>query len=380
MARIALKDIAAKVGYSKNTVSLALRGDRQIPESTRKLIVRVADEMGYERNIVTSQLMARLRSTRSQQPATLALVNGHNLGDVFVNHPTIPAYVQGAQQRARHLGYETRDYWLNDPEKRVNAMVDDMASSGVQGVILIGMFEQNRLRSRYRRLWEEFPCIVTGVRTHGPCLSFACVDHHHLTLSTVVKALELGYRRPALVISSKVDDLVDHRFAAGFHSVINGLPAEQQVPPFFAVEGASSDPQLFLRWFKRHQPDVLITLHQEVFKWIKLLQLRCPRDVGVIQLEWRASDPHIAGMNQHNDLTGSNAVDMVVSLIHGQEKGAPAFPRAMLTSGTWTDGDTVRDMTKAAPRRTAAAQSAAPGPAAAKSKAPRTKSAARAPR
>lgn len=366
MARIALKDIAAKVGYSKNTVSLALRGDRQIPERTRKLIVRVAKEMGYERNAVTSQLMAQLRSTRSRVPATLALLNGHSLADVFVNHPTIPAYVEGARRRAHHLGYETVEYWLKDPEKRTTRMIEEMKAKGVQGVIVIGMFHQNQIPARYHRVWEEFPCIVTGVRTHDPALSFACVDHHHLTLSSVHKALQLGYQRPALVVDSKVEDLVDHRFTAGFLSGVDALPPERRIPPFLAVEAAERDPRLFARWHAKHQPDILITLHHMVFNWLKGLKLRCPRDIGVMQLERRTSEPEVAGMDQHNDLTGSNAVDMVVSLIHGHEKGIPAFPRASLTSGTWVDGKTVRDLKKKPFRRPRIKPAATPKPAAKK--------------
>lgn len=342
MARIALKDIAAKVGYSKNTVSLALRGDAQIPERTRRLIIKVADELGYERNAVTSQLMAQLRSTRSRQPARIALVNAYTHASAFTDHPTIPSYVRGAKSRAAHLGYETIEYWLNDPERRPTELVDDMLAAGIQGVLIIGLMNQNRLQARHHRLWEEFPCIVTGVRTHDPALSFACVDHHFLTLAAFNKALELGYQRPALVLEDMIDELVDRRFSAGYISGCERLPPERRVPPFFAIDAARCDPELFFRWFDRHQPDVLITLYNVVFDWLKLRKLRAPRDVGVIQLEWRDAEPHIAGMDQHNDQTGANAFDMVISLIHGQEKGAPAFPRAALTSPTWNEGSSVR--------------------------------------
>tara|TARA_B110000483_G_scaffold235782_1_gene307867 strand:- start:215 stop:502 length:288 start_codon:yes stop_codon:yes gene_type:complete len=76
--------------------------------------------------------------------------------------------------------------------------------------------------------------------------------------------------------------------------------------------------------------------------WLKAHKLKVPKDVGVIQMEWRAAEPHIAGMDQHNDVTGANAFDMLVSLIHGQERGAPEFPRAILTTGTWVDGKSVK--------------------------------------
>jgi hypothetical protein len=48
-------------------------------------------------------------------------------------------------------------------------------------------------------------------------------------------------------------------------------------------------------------------------------------------------------MDQHNDLTGAYAVDMVVSQVHSHEVGAPEFPRASLVSASWVDGPSVRN-------------------------------------
>ena len=87
---------------------------------------------------------------------------------------------------------------------------------------------------------------------------------------------------------------------------------------------------------------MLLSLYNIVFPWLKDRGLRVPQDVGVIQLEWRASHPEIAGMNQHNDAVGEAAVDMVVGQIHRNESGIPAFPRATLIGASWVDGSSVK--------------------------------------
>jgi LacI family transcriptional regulator len=58
-------------------------------------------------------------------------------------------------------------------------------------------------------------------------------------------------------------------------------------------------------------------------------------------LEWRADSPDWAGMNQHNDVVGEAAVEMVIGMIHNNE-GIPDFPRATLVGSTWVNGKTVR--------------------------------------
>jgi LacI family transcriptional regulator len=98
----------------------------------------------------------------------------------------------------------------------------------------------------------------------------------------------------------------------------------------------------FGAWLRRHKPDVIFTLYNSVIGWLKAEGLRIPEDIGVIQLEWRSSRPGIAGMNQHNLVTGEAAVDMVVSQIHNNEAGVQDFPRATMIGATWVDGATVR--------------------------------------
>ena len=56
---ITLKDIAAKVGCSKNTVSLALRDSNRISQKMRKRIAKVADKLGYVPNFAARNLSTR---------------------------------------------------------------------------------------------------------------------------------------------------------------------------------------------------------------------------------------------------------------------------------------------------------------------------------
>lgn len=344
MPRVTLSDIARKVGYSKNTVSLALRGDPQIPPSTRDRIRKVADDLGYQPNAVVSHLMAQLRTSQAPRfQAKLALVNANRDPDALRKHPTIPTYVEGCERRAARLGYGFDRFWLHDPSMRAETWTRVLHTRNIKGIILVGLMDQNRLPAHLRPVWENFPTVVTGVRTREPALSFSCVDHHNLVLSAVEHALALGYRRPALVLDDVIDQLVERRFSAGFVTAQSSLPRNRHIPPFRALNQAWQTPKIFHAWLDRHQPDVIFTLYNVVFDWLDAHGLRVPADLGVIQLEWRASRPEIAGMNQHNDITGEAAVDLVVSQIHNNEHGVPSFPRATLIGATWVDGTTVRN-------------------------------------
>ncbi|MDI1250972.1 MAG: LacI family DNA-binding transcriptional regulator [Lacunisphaera sp.] len=342
--------IAAETGWSKNTVSLALRGDPQIPASTREAIRLVADRLGYRPNAVVSQLMAQLRSSQTARfQAKLALVNAHRDPKAFRTHATIPAYVQGCERRAEKLGYSFDPFWLHDPKLKAESWIRVLRTRGIKGLILVGMMDQNHLPPHLRPVWENFPCVVTGVRTRDPALSFSCVDHHNLTVSAFAQALALGYQRPALVIEERIDRLVEGRFSGAMLTAQQALPRARRVPAFLQIDRARTERGVFYDWFDRHRPDVLLSLYNVVFPWLKEHGLRIPRDVGVIQLEWRASHAEISGMNQHNDAVGEAAVDLVVSQIHHNETGIPVFPRATLIGASWVDGESVRPQTARRP-------------------------------
>jgi len=343
MPSINLSMIAAHVGYSKNTVSLALRGDPRIRTSTREMIQKVAEKLGYQPNAVVSHLMAQLRVN---QPAgfqgKLALFNAYRDAKAFHTHATIPSYVLGCERRAQKLGYSFDHFWLHEPKLKAESLIRVLHTRAIKGIIIVGMMEQNRLPPHLRPVWDTFPSVVTGVRTRDPALSFSCVDHHNLTMSAFEKALALGYQRPALVVEDRIDQLVEGRFSGAMLHAQQSLPASRRVPAFTQISLARKNPKLFHRWINRHRPDVILTLYNVVYPWLEEHGLHVPEDVGVIQLEWRESHREISGMNQHNDVVGEAAVDMVVGLIHRNENGIPAFPRATMIGASWMEGESVR--------------------------------------
>ena len=350
MSGTTLNDIARALGYYKNTISLALRGDPQIPAATRERIKAMADKLGYRPNAVVSHLMAQLRSARtSRLQAKLALVNANLDPRAFTEHPTIPIYVEGCERRAHGLGYDFDRFWLHDPELTADRWIRILTTRGIKGIVLVGLMDTNHLPAHLEAVWRRFPSVVTGVRTRDPALSFCCVDHFDLALSAFERAVGLGYQRPGLVLDSVIDALVERRFSAGYDAAQRKLPRSQRIPVFCDVGGVARSGK-FRAWLDTHRPDVVFTLYNSVISWLKAAGRKIPDDVGVIQLEWRASRPEVAGMNQHNSVTGEAAVDMVVSQIHNNETGIQEFPRSTMIGATWVDGATVKERTEPGPR------------------------------
>jgi LacI family transcriptional regulator len=217
MKPVSMQDLAKACGVSKNTVSQALRNSPQISEGMRRTIAETAKRMGYQKNAVVAELMIRLHAGGSRRfQCTLALINANRDKMAFKRHPTIPLYVQGCRERATELGYKLDEFWIHEPDLSGERLCQIFRGRGIPGGILVGLMDENRLPESFQPVAREFPVVVTGVRTREPRLSFACVDHHMVALRAFEKVVELGYKRPGLVLDAKIDALVEHRFSAGY--------------------------------------------------------------------------------------------------------------------------------------------------------------------
>ena len=349
MQPVTMTTIAEKAGVSKNTVSLALRHDPQIPLSTRKRIIRIAKSLGYTKNPVVAQLMTELRKAHpAGYRRTLAILNANQDRNAFTKHPTVPVYVDGCRRRATFHGYKLDEFWLHDRELNGERLDRILRARGIRGVLVVGLMKENQLPDRFASTWTKHACVVTGVRTRNPTLPFCCVDHHALVLQAFEQARLLGYKRPGLVVDEHIDRLVDGRFSSAMWSSQQTLPAEDRVPGFFEVEEARQDTRIFKKWLQSAKPDVIFTLYNVVQEWVEEAGMRVAEDIGLIQLERRRrGNESWAGMDQHNDLTGEAAIDMLVGMLHNNEIGQPPFPRATLIGGSWIPGSTVRQVAMA---------------------------------
>jgi len=363
MVPFTMSQVARELGVSKNTVSLALRGDPQIPAATSERVRSAARRMGYSINPVVSHLMAELRRSRSPESTrTLGLVNAYRTRDAFRIHPTLPTYVEGCRRRAAAQGYGLDRFWLQDPELDGPRLNRILAARGVRGIVVVGMMDDPCLPDRFAETWVRHACVVTGFRPRQPSLSFCCVDHHALVLQAIEQALLLGYRRPALVIDGRLDRLVEGRFSSGMWIGQQGLDASQRVRSFDDAGKAQRDPSRFHAWLDEERPDVLLTLYAGVRRLVEESGRSVPRDIGLIQLELRKDTPDWAGMDQHNDLTGEAAIDLVISMLHNNELGVPRHPKATLIEASWVAGPTVRRQVGSAPKRASKLESARPPP------------------
>jgi LacI family transcriptional regulator len=339
-----MQDIANAAGVGKATVSLALRDDPRLREETRRRIQKIAMEMGYRANAVVANLMAQLRASKTPKfQATLGLVNASGEKGMLEGVHTFHEWVKGCKSRAEQIGYGFDEFWLNEPGVTPARLLKILESRNIRGLVVAAVLEHGMLPVEFSELWKRFACVVVGIQTTRPRLHFACNDQYSTAYQSVHEVLALGYERPALVISPKMDELLDYRFSAGYWGAAHLLPQNRRIPAFDFSREAQKN---FATWFQKHKPDVIVTLHDTIREWLAAMKVKIPDDVGLVHLDRTSNLADWAGMKQNNDLVGMAAVDMLVGQLHRNEFGTPAFTKCMLVESTWVDGPTVAKKTK----------------------------------
>lgn len=337
------REIAAACGCSQPTVSYALNGHPKIPAETRKRIQTVARSLGWRPNAFASAYMAHLRTRRAPAfQATLAfLVANKQSGRISDQLMHIQRHFSGAKARAAALGYGLEPMWLHESGLTARRLNQVLRNRNIPGLLIPGWRHPSSILTEID--WGRFAAVALGHSLQKPQLNRSAVNTAHGFELMLRKAVELGYRRVAVAVSDVYDEWVNHGVLHPAFYARERWAAEMRDVQILVCRFARShaDEIPFIQsWLKKVRPDVVLA-EDVVWRAIERMGWRVPQDIAFISTDWAPEYPDIGGFNQHHELHGSVAVDLVVGQILQNERGLPSIPREVLVKGEWADGISV---------------------------------------
>lgn len=341
--------IAKRAGVAKSTVSMALRNDPRITAGQRERIQKLAQKMGYQTNALVAQLMAELRKSRKQKYlASLAVINVWK-PPVESNLETsnTKSWLVGFEERATQLGYSIDRFWINEPGVKPVRLAGILEARNVQGVIFHGVRSEDCLDDS-RTIWTRFPSVVIGAHLRKPSLSFVINDHYYSAMQACRQLSAAGYRRIGIVLDRWLDEVVEHRYVAGYFATLGNSP--DAVPPlFFGTTGAAENNprqvhrKQFASWVRQHRPDACVCINSYILEWVEELGLAVPEKMGFALLDLPEDlKGKVAGMDPRSRETAKKAIDVLVGQLHRGEFGIPEIQTGTMIENQWTPGGTVR--------------------------------------
>lgn len=216
---VTIKDIANQVGKSVTTVSRALSGYEDVSPKTRKQILKVAQELGYEPNITARQLQKRRTDTIG-----LILPSIESLSPRF-SDPFFSELLTGTVEETTRQGMDLLVSIVTAVEEETQQYLKFMRSRRVDGFIVIRTQRQD---PRIEILKEHhFPFVSFG-RVEG-ANDFPFVDEDgELGIQLAVRHLfELGHTRFAC-IAEPLNYTKSYQRVQGFRKALEAcnLPVE----------------------------------------------------------------------------------------------------------------------------------------------------------
>ena len=334
--RPTIRDIARKAGCHYSTVSLALRNHPRIPLHTKERIREIAGQLGYRADAMLAALCAYREMKRPlKEKGVIAWLTNHRTEKGWSASACNRDYFQGASARAAERGYRIEEFWLNAPAMGARRISEIFWTRGIQGVLVP---PQERLGG-IDLDWRNLSAVTFGHTLTHPRLHLVS-NHEYRTMGTLFSELNRrDYRRVGLVNLRNQDERVDHNWLAAYLVEQNRLCADQAIPPLILENWNDAD---FLAWVDRFRPDAIVTKLVEVLTSLKRAGYRVPEDIGVAYHSLDEGRLGLSGMKKNSFQIGVMAVDLLVDMLHRNERGVPARAYLLMVEGTWYEGRTVR--------------------------------------
>ena len=328
-----IRQIARRLDMSHTTVSLALRGHPRISLETRERVRALADELGYRPNALVSALMRQVRSNRRiVSSETLGFLTGGVTADHWRKHRTIVENFEGAKAQAESLGFKLEPFWLGPRGRDAHTGAKILRTRGIRGAILAPLPVPHETIDLD---WDHTAVVSVGYSFIQVPLHRAA--HHHVNgMLTLYKELRaLGYGRIGLAVTAQDMIRVQHYWLAGLLTgqyVYGGEP----IAPMTFKDG--SERQKLFEWREAQNPDVIVSIGWDAYRWLQEKRLRIPADVAFAHLGLDGVYAGIAGIDQKSKSIGAAAIDLLVGQIYRNEHHIPKQPKIMLLDGQWVPG------------------------------------------
>ena len=252
MAKVGIKDIAAKAGVSIATVSHALRNPKRVSEATRKKVLAAADEYGYAPN----SLAQSLRTARSGNIVTIIpdVADSHNSG-----------IIKAIEKVAHSRGYSVLLGDTQGSEEREREFAAMTRSRQADGIIL--MSHRMPFQAKEGRLsMDDLPPLVNGCESTGhdgvPTVS---IDDYRAAIDATQHLIDLGHEDIA-VVTGDMHSTSSRNRLEGFRAAMQkaAIPVNEKLIEFgtYTLDGGEQATKTLL--MQKQRPTAIFCFSDEI--------------------------------------------------------------------------------------------------------------------
>ncbi len=321
---LTIKDIAQLAGVSQGTVSKVINNYGGISESTKKKVMDIITQNGYEPNF-----SARTLATKKSNLIGLIYAGKIN---VDMTHPYFNEVISSFKKNIGQLGYDILMFSNERFHSDNGSYLARCRHFHVDGCLIIAGEEVEQ--STFDLASEGFPCIGIDIELKGPKSSYIMTDNVDLSRK-VVEFFYLHSVRKIGFIGGKFDSAVSTYRTQGFLEAMNQFGLEvrdewigygdfHEESGYIAMKDILKCQELPEAVFATSDLMALGALQA-----MKEAGLNCPRDIRIVGCDdiaaCRYSDPKLTTVKQDKEKFGKLSAYMLDDLINGKSQLKPVL-------------------------------------------------------
>jgi DNA-binding LacI/PurR family transcriptional regulator len=213
---ITIKDIAKLLGFSKSTVSRALKDHPDISQKTKESVKKVAENLNYKPNLVASSL--RLKKSK-----VIGLIVPE------ISYFFFPSVIHGIEEVVHSKGYNLLILQSKESYEREVQNLDILISNNVEG-ILLSVSKETRDFAHFQHIIDmDFPIVFFDRVIKELDADIVLVDDIDGSYKAVNHLLETGRKRIA-ICNGNLNLLICRNRLKGYEMALqqNGITIDNQ--------------------------------------------------------------------------------------------------------------------------------------------------------
>jgi len=277
--KLKAKDIAKKLSISPSAVSFALNNKPGVSEETRRKILKVIEQMGYNtNNILSKSALAHNRNIR------FIIYKKHGL--VVSDTPFFSALIEGIDREARSLGYNLIVTYMDENKDNLMKILHIIGRTSPDGIMLLATEMTKKDLKPFKKL--SIPLLLLDSYFESENLDTVIINNLEGAYKATCYLFELGHRDIGYLHSSVWINNFDHRMA-GFKKAIKNKGLKLKENLIFCLESTIDGSYKNMFNILENKPELPTALFADndiiafgAIKAMKEFGIRIPQDVSVI--------------------------------------------------------------------------------------------------
>jgi DNA-binding LacI/PurR family transcriptional regulator len=330
-----MEDVARAAGVHRTTVSRALRNDSHVIPAKRERIQQIARELGYCPNPLISALMTQ-RAERAAGSGVKAVIGYVLRTAANVTTSFALRKIEFSKQHAEERGYRLDAFVLRD-DAGLRRIEDILKARGIRALCL---GHASKPYERLRWQWENFTAVAMGRSLIVPRLHRVATDNYRDMINLLRHVRRHGYRKIGFCGHSNVLKGVEDLWPAALRAFQHRHPELR----FSVLEAKGDMGREFGPWFRRVKPEVVISPSPVVERIMLREGIAVPQEAGFATLGCREEDPRLSGIVTSERALAAAGIDLLIAMLHRNERGIPVHPMTISIEGIWREGTTMRQV------------------------------------